>query len=88
MPRIFFAKKLRDRLLAMDPMALAEAVALGDLIAEEKTTSHTSHHFGVCNELCEEITTEEFNALYSVLRQGEYRKDDIIVREGEADDVL
>ncbi len=45
----FLAEKLRDRLLEIDPMALAAAVALGDLIEEEKTTSHTSHHLGVWN---------------------------------------
>ncbi len=82
------AEKLRDRFLEINPMALVEAVALGDLIEEEKTTSHASHHLGVWRELYEEMTTEEFNALYSVFRQEECRKGDMIVRVGETDDVL
>ncbi len=84
----FLAEKLRDRLLEINPMALAEAVALGDLIEGEKTSSHTRHHLGVWSELYEEMTTEEFNTLYSVLRLEEYRKNDTIVRTGETDDVL
>ena len=84
----FLAEKLRDRLLEINPMALAEAVALGDLIEGERNSSHTRHHLGVWSELYEEMTTEEFNALYSVLRLEEYRKNDTIVRTGETDDVL
>ncbi|MBU1565879.1 MAG: cyclic nucleotide-binding domain-containing protein [Proteobacteria bacterium] len=84
----FLAEKLRDRLLEINPMALAEAVALGELIEEERATSHTGHPIGIWSELYEELTTEEFNALYSALVQEEYRKGDIIVRAGETDDVL
>ena len=84
----FLAEKLRDRLLEINPMALAEAVALGELIEGEQNSSHTHHHLGVWSELYDEMTTEEFNALYSVLRLEEYRKNDSIVRTGETDDVL
>ncbi len=84
----FLAEKLRDRLLEINPMALAEAITLGDLIEEEKNTSHVSHHLGVWSELYEEMTTDEFNALYSILRLEEYIKNDTIVRSGETDDVL
>ena len=86
--QFFLAEKLRDRLLEINPMALDQAVALGDLIEEEKTSSHTRHHLGVWGELYEEMTTEEFNALYSSLRQEEYRKNEMIVQMGETDDVL
>lgn len=82
------AEKLRDRLLEINPMALAEAVALGDLIEGEQNSSHIHHHLGVWSELYDEMTTEEFNALYFVLRLEEYRKNDTIVRTGETDDVL
>ncbi len=84
----FLAEKLRDRLLMINPMALEEVMALGDLIEEEKTVSHTGNHLGVWHELYEEMNVEEFNALYSALRHEKYGKGDIIVRAGEADDVL
>jgi hypothetical protein len=84
----FLAEKLSERMLEINPMALAEAVALGDLIEGEKASSNSCHHLGVWSELYEEMTNEEFNALYSVLRQEEYRKNDIFVRAGETDDVL
>lgn len=84
----FLAEKLRDRLLMINPMALEEVMTLGDLIEEEKTRSHAHHHLGVWHELYEEMNAEEFDALYSALRHENYGKGDIIVRAGEADDVL
>ena len=82
------AEKLRDRILEVNPMALAEAVALGDLIEKEKSTALAGHHLDVWSELYEGMNTEEFNAFYSVLRQEEYKKGDIIAQAGETNDVL
>lgn len=82
------AEKLRDRLLEINPMALDDAVELGDLIEEARTTPLANHHLDIWGELYEEMTTEEFNALYFVLRREEYRKGDMIVRTGETDNVL
>ncbi|MFH0782468.1 MAG: cyclic nucleotide-binding domain-containing protein [Pseudomonadota bacterium] len=85
---MFLAEKLRDRLLVINPMALGEVMALGDLIEEERAVSHVNHHLGVWNELYKEMNAEEFNALHSALRHEKYGKGDIIVRAGDTDDVL
>ncbi|MDK9707878.1 MAG: cyclic nucleotide-binding domain-containing protein [Desulforhopalus sp.] len=82
------AEKLRDRLLEINPMALNDAVELGDIIEEARATPLASHHLEIWSELYEEMTTDQFNALYAVLRREEYRKGDMIVRAGETDNVL
>lgn len=79
------AELLRERLLEVNPMALAEVIQLGEFIEEQKNTSITSHHLEIWSELYEEMTTEEFNELYYSLRQENYQKGDIIVRSGETD---
>ncbi len=79
------AALLQDRLLEINPMALEEVVQLGELIEEQKNSSITSHHLQIWSELYEEMTTEEFNALYCSLHQENYHKNDIIVQIGETD---
>ncbi len=79
------ANLLHNRLLEVNPMALEEAVQLGEIIEEQKNSSIASHHLQIWSELYEEMTTEEFNALYYSLRQENYHKGDIIVQKGETD---
>jgi hypothetical protein len=82
------AELLLDRLLEINPMALNEAIELGEFIEKQKNTSINSHHLEIWSELYEEMTTEEFNKLYHSLRQENYRKDDLIVQSGENDNNL
>jgi len=82
------ASLLRDRLLEINPMALEEAIELGEFIEEQKNTSITSHHLEIWSELYEEMTTDEFNGLYYSLRQENYHKGDTIVQSGETDNNL
>lgn len=82
------AELLRDRLMEIDPMALNEAIELGEFIEKQRNTSITSHHLEIWSELYEEMTTEEFNELYHSLKQENYHKDDLIVQSGENDNNL
>lgn len=79
------AEMLRDRILEVDPMALAEVVELGEWIEEQKTTLIGAHHLEIWRNLYEEMTMEECTALYQALRREEYRKGDLIVEAGESD---
>ena len=79
------AEMLRDRLLEVNPVALSEVIHLGELIEEHKSSSITSHHIEIWSELYEEMTSEEFSALYYALRQENYNKGDVIVKSGETD---
>lgn len=79
---------MRDRLLEINPMALAEAIQLGEYIDGQKSSSVSSHHLEIWSELYEEMNSEEFNELYCSLRQENYHKNDIIVQSGETDNTL
>lgn len=82
------AEMLRDRLLEINPMAMAEVLELGNLIEDEKNSSITTHHLAIWRELYDDMSTEEFNALYYALRTEHYRAGDLIVRSGETDSSL
>ena len=79
------AEMLRDRLLEVNPMALSGVIQLGELIEEHKSSSITSHHIEIWNELYEGMTSEEFSTLYYALRQENYNKGDVVVKSGETD---
>ena len=82
------AEMLRDRLLEVNPLALADAIALEEYIEEQKSTAISSHHVEIWQELHARMTGEEFNALYFRMRQENYREGENIVRVGEADSSL
>ncbi len=82
------AEILRDKMLEINPIALAEVLELGELIEEEKSTSISSHHIEIWSELYEKMTTEEFNALYSALKREIYNPEEVIIRSGEMDPSL
>ncbi len=82
------AELLRDKLLEINPLALSEVIRLGEIIEEEKSSSLSNHHIAVWSELYEQMTTEEFNALYFAMKQELYGVDEPIVRAGETDPSL
>ncbi|BDD87281.1 cyclic nucleotide-binding domain-containing protein [Desulfofustis limnaeus] len=82
------AELLREKLLEINPLALSEVIRLGEIIEEEKSSSLSNHHIAVWSELYEQMTTEEFNALYFAMKQEIYRADELVVRAGETDPSL
>jgi len=79
------AEMLRDRLLEINPYALAEVIRIGEIIEEERADTITQHHLEVWACLYEMMSTEEFNALYYALRREKYADGEIIARAGEID---
>ncbi len=79
------AELLRDKLLDVNPLALTEVIKLGEIIEEEKSSTINNHHLSVWSGLYEKMNTEEFNALYYVMRHESYSADETIVRAGEND---
>ena len=82
------AEMLRDRLLEINPMALSEVIRAGEIIEEEKSSSITGNHLKTWADLYEKMSTEEFNALYYVMRPEKYRAGEVIVKSGETDPCL
>jgi hypothetical protein len=82
------AEMLRDRLLEINPMALAEVIRAGEIIEEEKSSSITGSHLKIWADLYEQMSTEDFNALYYAMRPEKYRAGEVIVASGETDPTL
>ncbi len=82
------AEALQERLLEIDSMAFSQVIRLSEFVAEQKSSSISSHHLAIWKDLYEEMTTEDFNRLYYALRLEHYHKGDIIVQAGETDNNL
>lgn len=82
------AEQLSERLLAVNPSAIALAVRAGEIIEEEMSTSITSRHLAVWEGLYEMMTEEEFNALYLSLKRERYEAGEVIVQAGETSAML
>ncbi len=82
------AEILRDRILEINPIALSEVLEIGEIIEEEKNSSISPDHLEVWNDLYDEMTTEEFNALYAAMKRETYDPDETIIESGEMDPSL
>jgi len=76
------AEMLRDRILEIDPNALAEVIKAGEKIEEERSSSITLNHISIWQDLYDSLTTEEFNALYYSLDGREYSAGSVVVEQG------
>jgi CRP-like cAMP-binding protein len=76
------AEMLRDRILEVNPNALAELIEAGERIEEERSSLITSNYIGIWQDLYDSLTTEEFNALYSVLKSKDFTSGSVIVEQG------
>ncbi len=76
------ATMLRDRILEVDPNAIAEVIQAGEKIEEERSSSLTSSHITIWQDIYDSLGTEEFNALYHVLEAKEYETGEVIVEQG------
>ncbi len=76
------AEMLRDRILEVDPNALAEVIRAGEQIEEERSSSVTANHISIWRDLYDVLSTEEFNALYHSLTEKEFSSGSVIVEQG------
>jgi len=76
------ASMLRDRILEVDPNAIAEVIQAGEKIEEERSSSLTSSHIKIWQDIYDSLGTDEFNALYHVLEARDYKTGEVIVEQG------
>ncbi len=76
------ASMLRDRILEVDPNAIAEVIQAGEKIEEERSSSLSSSHITIWQDIYDSLGTEEFNALYHALQPMEYDTGEVIVEQG------
>ncbi|MBL4902617.1 MAG: cyclic nucleotide-binding domain-containing protein [Desulfocapsa sp.] len=82
------AELLRDRILEVDPNALAEAIKADEIIEEEQSSTISRSHISIWQDLYDSMTTEEFNALYYTLDNVEYASGTVIVEQGANNPML
>jgi CRP-like cAMP-binding protein len=82
------AESLRDRLIEINPMALKDAIDLGEMIDAEKERNMETQYLQIWKNLQEKLAKVEVNELFNSLRKEYFPKDSIIVHSGEIDDSL
>jgi CRP-like cAMP-binding protein len=79
---------LQDRIMALNPNALIEAIRVGEAIEEEKSSAISSHYLSLWSELYDFLDTESFAALYHCQRFHDYQAEEVIVQQGDTDPTL
>lgn len=82
------AERLRDRIYEIDPLALREIIRTGEIIDQEKAGAINSDHLEVWADLMDELTTEEFTAIYHELEERSFQPEETIVSQGDINDEL
>ncbi len=82
------AERLRDKLYEVDAMALTEIIKAGEIIEQEKTDSIASDELETWKTLYEELTTEEFNAVFQNLEKKHYTPEQAIINQGANNEEL
>ena len=79
------ANHLKNRLLEVDPFALAEVVKLGESLYKQRARDITPRQLNIWEKLSNALSTEEFNVLYSNSSLESYSTGDILVKSGDMD---
>jgi CRP-like cAMP-binding protein len=77
------AEALRERLMAVDDMALTEIIRSAEIIEAAKSAAVDPEHLRIFEALYGRLTEEERNALFFCLRPRSLTAGDILVRQGE-----
>lgn len=82
------AEALRDKLMAIDDMALTEIVKSAEIIEEEKSAGLGGGMAELWQPLYDILTSEEINALFYAMDTVEFPTDAAILRQGQINDRL
>ena len=82
------ASLLRDRILEVDPNAIAEVLQAGEKIEEEQSTSVTAGHITVWQDIYDTLATDEFNDLYHAMDSKEFDAGQVIIEQGAINPML
>jgi CRP-like cAMP-binding protein len=77
------AEALRDRIFAIDPMAIHAIVQAAEIIEKEMTVGIDKNHRELWAGLYDTLTSQETTALYFSLQKAEYEPDQTIYKQGE-----
>ena len=77
------ADALREKLFAVDPLALDEIVKSAEIIEDAKIAAIDPAHRHAWSHLYDQLTREEIIALYYSMKSAGYEADQIVFRQGE-----
>ena len=78
----------REKMIALDNMALAEILDSGDVIESEKAITLGDHHQRTWANLYLSLTVDEGNAISSKFKQRDFPPGKILIQQGKINNVL
>ncbi len=82
------AERLRERFAEIDPMAISEIIRSEELIEQEKLGITRPKYLDVWSDLLDELTSEEFSAIYHELENRSLQAEELVVGQGADNDEL
>ncbi|MFH1980770.1 MAG: cyclic nucleotide-binding domain-containing protein [Pseudomonadota bacterium] len=82
------AEALRDKLMAVDDMALMEIVKAAEIIEEEKSAALDGGHAELWKNLYDILSSEEVNALFYGMETVDFATDAVILKQDQINDRL
>ncbi|MDJ0621622.1 MAG: cyclic nucleotide-binding domain-containing protein [Desulfocapsaceae bacterium] len=77
------AKKLREWLVEVEPAALSEIIQAAEIIEEAQREGISNDYLKIWSRLHDNLTSEEFNAVYYAMEHASYSSEHELVRQGE-----
>ncbi len=82
------AERLRDRFNEIDPRALREIIQSAEIIDQAKNGVIVRGYLDVWSSLLDELTAEEFSAIYHELEHRTLEPEEMLVSQGDKNDEL
>ena len=82
------AERLRERFNEIDPMAISEIIRSEELIEQEKNGVERPQYLDVWSDLLDELSSEEFSAIYHELENRSLQAEELLVGQGADNDEL
>ncbi len=82
------AEKLREWLIEIDPSALNDIIRTAEAIEEAKSEGISNDYLQIWSKLYDNLTTEEFNALYYSMEHQSHAEEEVLVKQGDMQPAL
>jgi len=79
------AESLKEQLYDVDAMAISEIVKAGEIIEAERSASIDHNHMEIWSNLYGDLSPEETNSLFYVMKERHYGTDEFIIKQGDRD---
>jgi hypothetical protein len=77
------ATRLREWLIEIDPSALSDIIAAAEVIEDAKSQGISKDYLQVWSSLHDNLTSEEFNAMYYAMEHSSHPAETVLVNQGD-----